>query len=51
MMSLAASHAGGAAAVPAALQKLIEDLSSVAKMDAPLSLKTSTFSVTLSPLK
>ncbi|KAF6262209.1 translation initiation factor IF-3, C-terminal domain-containing protein [Scenedesmus sp. NREL 46B-D3] len=31
--------------------KLIEDLSSVAKMDAPLSLRPATFSVTLSPLK
>uniref|UniRef100_A0A383VQ51 Translation initiation factor IF-3 n=1 Tax=Tetradesmus obliquus TaxID=3088 RepID=A0A383VQ51_TETOB len=31
--------------------KLIEDLSSVSKMDAPLSLRPATFSVTLSPLK
>eukprot|EP00878_Enallax_costatus_P007829 GHUV01008194.1.p2 GENE.GHUV01008194.1~~GHUV01008194.1.p2 ORF type:complete len:142 (+),score=26.66 GHUV01008194.1:628-1053(+) len=31
--------------------KLIEDLSSIAKMDAPLSLKPSNFTVTLSPLK
>jgi hypothetical protein len=33
------------------LQKLIEDLSNVSKMDAPLSLRPATFSVTLSPLK
>jgi translation initiation factor IF-3 len=31
--------------------KLIEDLSNVSKMDAPLSLRPATFSVTLSPLK
>jgi hypothetical protein len=33
------------------LQRLIEELSADAKMEAPLSLKPSNFSVTLSPLK
>ena len=35
----------------ACLQKLIEELSSSSKMEAPLSLRPSNFSVTLVPLK
>jgi hypothetical protein len=33
------------------VQKLIEELADVSKMDAPLALRPSNFSVTLSPLK